>query len=65
MPAAQGFVIAANHIGRLDAAPGLLRAGSPRTLSWWWRKNNEKYAIFRWLVKITNGMFIDRYNAEL
>jgi 1-acyl-sn-glycerol-3-phosphate acyltransferase len=24
-----------------------------------------KYAIFRWLVKLTNGMFVDRYNADI
>ena len=25
----------------------------------------EKYAFFRWLVRITNGMFIDRFNADI
>ena len=25
----------------------------------------QKYAIFRWLVKLTNGMFVDRYNSDI
>jgi 1-acyl-sn-glycerol-3-phosphate acyltransferase len=25
----------------------------------------KKYAIFRWLVNLVNGMFVDRYNADI
>jgi 1-acyl-sn-glycerol-3-phosphate acyltransferase len=25
----------------------------------------EKHAIFRWLVRLTNGMFVDRFNSDI
>ena len=63
MPAG-GFVIAANHIGRLDAALAyfvLDRSDIIMVVA----EKYEKYAIFRWLVRLTNGMFVDRYNADI
>jgi 1-acyl-sn-glycerol-3-phosphate acyltransferase len=63
MPAG-GFVIAANHIGRLDAALAyyvLDRADIIMVVA----EKYGRYAIFRWLVKVTNGMFVDRYNADI
>lgn len=59
-----GFVIAANHIGRLDAALAyyvLDRSDIIMVVA----EKYEKYAIFRWLVKLTNGMFVDRYNSDI
>jgi 1-acyl-sn-glycerol-3-phosphate acyltransferase len=59
-----GFVIASNHIGRLDAALAyfvLDRADIIMVVA----EKYEKYAIFRWLVRLTNGMFVDRYNADI
>jgi 1-acyl-sn-glycerol-3-phosphate acyltransferase len=64
LPTNQGFVIAANHIGRLDAALAYYVLDRPDIIMVVAEKY-EKYAIFRWLVKITNGMFIDRYNADI
>jgi 1-acyl-sn-glycerol-3-phosphate acyltransferase len=64
LPADQGFVIAANHIGRLDAALAYYVLDRPDIIMMVAEKY-EKYAFFRWLVKITNGMFIDRYNADI
>lgn len=61
---AGGFVIAANHIGRLDAALAYYVLDRPDILMVVAEKY-EKYAIFRWLVKLTNGMFVDRYNADI
>lgn len=64
LPTSGGFVIAANHIGRLDAAiPYYLlnRADIIMMVA----EKYEKYAFYRWLVKLTNGMFVDRYNADL
>ena len=60
----QGYVIAANHIGRLDAALAYYMLDRPDIIMVVAEKY-EKYAIFRWLVRITNGMFIDRYNADI
>jgi len=64
MPPGQGYVIAANHIGRLDAALAYYVLDRPDIIMVVAEKY-KKYAIFRWLVRITNGMFIDRYNADI
>jgi 1-acyl-sn-glycerol-3-phosphate acyltransferase len=61
---AGGFVIAANHIGRLDAALAYFVLDRPDIIM----VVAEKYAknaVFRWLVRLTNGMFVDRYNADI
>jgi 1-acyl-sn-glycerol-3-phosphate acyltransferase len=63
MPAEGGFVAAANHIGRLDAALAYYILDR-RDIIMVVAEKYEKYAIFRWLVKITNGMFIDRYHTD-
>jgi 1-acyl-sn-glycerol-3-phosphate acyltransferase len=59
-----GFVIAANHIGRLDAALAYYVLDRPDIIMVVAEKY-EKYAIFRWLVRLTNGMFVDRYNSDI
>jgi 1-acyl-sn-glycerol-3-phosphate acyltransferase len=64
LPSGQGYVIAANHIGRLDAALAYYVLDRPDIIMVVAEKY-EKYAFFRWLVRITNGMFIDRYNADI
>jgi len=64
LPTGRGCVIAANHIGRLDAALAYYVLDRPDIIMVVAEKY-EKYAFFRWLVKITNGMFIDRYNADI
>ena len=64
LPSGQGYVIAANHIGRLDAALAYYVFDRPDIIMVVAEKY-EKYAFFRWLVRITNGIFIDRYNADI
>ncbi len=64
LPATQGCVIAANHIGRLDAAmPYYLldRADIIVMVA----EKYRKYALSRWLTHLVNGIFIDRYNADV
>jgi 1-acyl-sn-glycerol-3-phosphate acyltransferase len=61
---AGGFVIAANHIGRLDAALAYYILDRPDIIMVVAEKY-QKYAIFRWLVRLVNGMFVDRYNADI
>jgi 1-acyl-sn-glycerol-3-phosphate acyltransferase len=59
-----GFVIAANHIGRLDAALPyyvLDRADIIMVVA----EKYARYGFLRWLVRITNGMFVDRYNTDI
>jgi 1-acyl-sn-glycerol-3-phosphate acyltransferase len=64
LPAVGAFVIAANHLGLLDA-PLLFYALSrwdvfiPVAEKW------EKSAILRWLGHYANFIFIDRYNPDL
>jgi 1-acyl-sn-glycerol-3-phosphate acyltransferase len=64
IPAKRGYVIASNHIGRLDAALAYY-IFDRRDIIMVVAEKYEKYAFFRWLVRITNGMFIDRYNADI
>ena len=64
LPTRRGYVIAANHIGRLDAALPYYLLDRPDIIMMVAEKY-EKNAFFRWLVKITNGMFVDRYNADI
>ena len=64
LPASGGFVIAGNHIGRLDAALPFFMLDRPDIIMVVAEKY-EKYAFFRWLARITDGMFIDRYNADV
>jgi 1-acyl-sn-glycerol-3-phosphate acyltransferase len=64
LPKMGGYVIAANHIGRLDAALAYFLLDRPDIIMVVAEKY-EKYAFYRWLVKITNGMFIDRHNADI
>ena len=64
IPASGGFVIAANHVGRLDAALAYYILDRPDIIMVVAEKY-EKYAFYRWLVRLTNGMFIDRYNADI
>ncbi|MBI4731206.1 MAG: 1-acyl-sn-glycerol-3-phosphate acyltransferase [Chloroflexi bacterium] len=64
LPKAGGYVIASNHIGRLDAALAYFVLDRPDIIMVVAEKY-EKYAFYRWLVKIINGMFIDRHNADI
>jgi 1-acyl-sn-glycerol-3-phosphate acyltransferase len=57
-------VIAANHIGRLDAAMAYYLLDRPDIIMVVAEKY-EQYAFFRWLVRVINGMFIDRQNADI
>jgi len=64
LPASGGYIIASNHIGRLDAALAYYALDRPDIIMVVAEKY-EKYAFYRWLVRIINGMFIDRHNADI
>ncbi len=64
MTETQGYVIAANHIGRLDAAMPYYLLDRPDIIVMVAEKY-EKYAFTRWLTHLVNGIFIDRYNADV
>lgn len=63
-PASGGYVIASNHIGRLDAALPYYVLDRPDIIMVVAEKY-EKVALFRWLTRVVNGMFVDRYNADI
>jgi 1-acyl-sn-glycerol-3-phosphate acyltransferase len=64
LPRTGGYIIASNHIGRLDAAIAYFVLDRPDIIMVVAEKY-QKYAFYRWLVRITNGMFIDRHNADI
>jgi 1-acyl-sn-glycerol-3-phosphate acyltransferase len=64
LPQDRGFVIAANHTGRLDAAFPYYLLERPDIIVMVAEKY-QKYAFTRWLTKVVNGIFIDRYNADV
>lgn len=64
IPTTGAFVIVTNHLGLLDAA--MLYYILDRTdvfipVAEKWEKN----ALFRWIAKYANWIFIDRYNPDL
>jgi 1-acyl-sn-glycerol-3-phosphate acyltransferase len=64
LPAYEGFVIAGNHIGRLDAALPYYLLDRPDIIVMVAEKY-QKYAFTRWLTRLVNGIFIDRYKADV
>jgi len=64
LPKTGGYVIAANHIGRLDAALPYFILDRTDIIMVVAEKYQE-VPFFRWLVKVTNGMFIDRFNSNI
>jgi len=63
-PDTQGYVIAANHIGRLDAALPYYVLDRPDIIVIVAEKY-QQYVFTRWLTRLVNGIFIDRYNADV
>ncbi len=63
LPGKGGVVVAANHIGRLDAALVYYVLDRPDIIIIVAEKY-EKYAFTRWLTRLVNGIFIDRYHAD-
>jgi len=64
MPTAKGYVIASNHIGRLDAAMVYYVLDRPDIIMLIAEKY-RKNAFWRWLAKQVNGIFIDRFNPDI
>jgi 1-acyl-sn-glycerol-3-phosphate acyltransferase len=63
VPAQGAFVAVSNHLGRLDPALVyyLLTRKDVYLLV---AEKYQKYALARWLVRLLDGLFIDRYNAD-
>jgi 1-acyl-sn-glycerol-3-phosphate acyltransferase len=58
------FIAVSNHIGRLDA--GLVYYFVKRKdIIMLVAEKYKEYAIYRWLVKAFDGIWVDRFNADL
>jgi len=63
LPAQGGFIIAANHLGRLDV-PLVYHLLERRDISLMVAEKYHKYAIYRWLVKNMNAIWVNRFGAD-
>ena len=64
VPMSGGFIAVSNHIGRLDA--GLVYYFLDRQdVILIVAEKYQKYLFWRWLIKGLNGIWIDRFNADL
>jgi len=60
----EGFIVASNHLGRLDAV--LVYVFLKREdVTMMVAEKYHKYAIVRWFVKALKAMWVDRFNADL
>jgi 1-acyl-sn-glycerol-3-phosphate acyltransferase len=64
IPRSGGCVIAGNHIGRLEVLLFyvVLRRSDVIMIA---AEKYQKYAIFRWLARQLDVVFVDRYNADM
>ena len=63
-PQAPSYVLASNHIGRLDVVLAYYLLNRPDIIVIVAEKY-QKYALTRWLTRLIDGIFIDRYHADV
>jgi 1-acyl-sn-glycerol-3-phosphate acyltransferase len=63
LPASGGFIVAANHLGRLDVAL-VYHLLDRRDVYLLVAEKYRKYAIFRWLVRNMDAVFVERFGAD-
>jgi 1-acyl-sn-glycerol-3-phosphate acyltransferase len=63
MPASGGFIVAGNHLGRLDPFLVYLLLDRNDIIMLVAEKYKEN-AITRWLVRLIDGIYVDRFNAD-
>ncbi len=64
MPNSKGFVIASNHIGRLDAFLVYYALDRPDIIMLVAEKYKD-HAFSRWMANQVDGIFIDRFNPDV
>jgi len=64
LPATGGYVIASNHIGRLDAFMAYYVLDRPDIIMLVAEKYQE-HALTRWMAKSVDGIFVDRFNPDI
>jgi len=63
LPASGGYIAASNHLGRLDVAL-VYHLLDRRDVYLMVAEKYRQYAIFRWLVKHMDAIFVERYGAD-
>ena len=63
LPSSGGFIAASNHLGRLDVAL-VYHLLDRRDVYLMVAEKYQKYAIFRWLVKHMDAIWVDRFGAD-
>lgn len=64
VPASGGMVAVTNHVGRLDAGMPYCLIDRPDIIMLVAEKYRE-VAVFRWLAVALDGVWVDRFNADL
>lgn len=64
VPTSGGFVVASNHVGRLDA-PLVYYLLNCRDITLLVAEKYQKVALFRWAVRQLDAVFIDRFNPDI
>jgi 1-acyl-sn-glycerol-3-phosphate acyltransferase len=64
IPASGAYILASNHVGRLDAALVYYLLGRQDVIMLVAEKYQQS-AFYRWFFKQLNGVWIDRFNADL
>ena len=63
LPAQGGYIAASNHIGRLDPALAYYFLDR-KDVTLLVAEKYHKYAIVRWVVRVLDGVWVDRYGAD-
>ncbi|NLG74368.1 MAG: 1-acyl-sn-glycerol-3-phosphate acyltransferase [Chloroflexi bacterium] len=63
VPPSGAYIIAANHVGRLDAAL-VYHILNRRDVVMMVAEKYRKYAVFRWFVRQLDAVWIDRFQAD-
>lgn len=63
LPARGGFIVAANHLGRLDV-PLVYHLLERHDVTLMVAEKYQKYAIYRWLVDNMDAIWVDRFGAD-
>jgi 1-acyl-sn-glycerol-3-phosphate acyltransferase len=63
LPEAGGYVVAANHLGRLDV-PLIYYLLNRRDIILMVAEKYRESAIYRWFVRQLDAIYIDRFNAD-
>ncbi len=62
-PRQGGFIVASNHLGRLDVPLAYVFL-QRNDITMMVAEKYHKYAVFRWFVKYLDAMWVDRFNAD-